>query len=170
MKYINKKAGFTLMEMLIYVTIFVMIAGVVITSFVVVLGTFSNSQTNRDLQESGSTAMERITREIRQANTVNPSSTLGVTPGSLELATTDSVGAAATVRFVFENNAINMYKNGALADNLIGQNVVPTSLIFRKISTSNGTAVKIEMVLKDNRGKDHRTINYYDTVILRGAY
>lgn len=170
MKNINKKSGFTLMEILIYVAIFVMLAGVVITSFTVVVGTFSNSQTNRDLQESGSTSMERMVREIRQANTVNPSSNLGVTPGNLELATVDSGGAAATVRFVFENNAVNMYKNGALQDNLLGQNVVPTSLIFRKISTSNGTAVRIEMTLKDNRGKDHRTASYYDTVILRGAY
>lgn len=171
MKYKNKKSGFTLMEILIYVAIFAMLAGVVITSFTIVVGTFSNSQTNRDLQESGSTAMERMAREIRQASGVNVSnSVFGVTPGTLELDSTDSSGTARTVKFVYENNAIDMYYGGVLQGNLLGQNIVPTSLFFRNITTTSGSAIKIEMTIEDNRGKDHRTANYYDTIILRSAY
>lgn len=170
MKYINTKSGFTLLEILIYMSIFVVLSGVVITSFTIVVGTFSNSQTNRDLQESGSTTIERMAREIRQANTVNVASVLGSTPGRLELATTNASGTPITIRFILESNAINLYKDNVLSGNLLGQNIIATSLVFRKITTANGTAVKIEMTLQDNRGKDHRTANYYDTVILRGAY
>lgn len=159
------------MEMLIYVTIFVLLAGVVVTSFTVNVGTFSSTQTNRDLQESGNTAMERMSREIRQANSVTTANSVFATsPGTLELSSTDGSGNARTVKFVFESNALNLYYNGTWQGNLLGQNVIATSVVFRNIITTTGGAIKIEMTLQDNRGKDHRTLNYYDTVILRGAY
>lgn len=171
MKWLKKQSGFSLIEIMIYVLLFSILAGVVINSFVSTIGSFSNTKTNRDLQEGGNTAMERISREIRQANSVTvANSNLGTSPGTLELATTDSSGANATVKFVFENNGIFMYKNGTLAANLLGQNVIPTNLIFRRIVTTNGTAVKVEMTLQDNRGKAHKTANFYDTIILRGDY
>ncbi len=171
MKNLSTKSGFSLIEIIIYATIFSLLAGVVINSFVVTVGSYSDTKTYRDLQESGITSMERITREIRQANSVTvANSNLGTSPGTLELATTDSSGANATVKFVFENNGIFMYKNGTLAANLLGQNVIPTNLIFRRIVTTNGTAVKVEMTLQDNRGKAHKIAKFYDTIILRGDY
>lgn len=170
MKYSNKNSGFSIIEVIVYVSIFALLSGVVINSFSVVVGSFSETKTNRDLQESGSSSMERMAREIRQASAVNVASVLGTSPGTLELATTDSVGAAAVVKFVFESNAINMYKNGVLSANLLGSSIIPTSLIFRKITTATGTAVKIEMILQDNRGKAHKTLKFYDTIILRGDY
>jgi prepilin-type N-terminal cleavage/methylation domain-containing protein len=171
MKYLRTTKGFSLIEIIIYVALFSVLAGVVINSFVVVVGSFSETKTNRDLQESGATTMERISREIRQAKAiVVGNSSLSTTPGAIELSVTDSLGTSHIVKFIMENNAINMYQDGTFSANLLGQNIIPTSLIFRYITTNTGSAIKVEMVIQDNRGKGHRAVNFYDTIILRGDY
>jgi len=45
-----------------------------------------------------------------------------------------------------------------------------TSLVFRKITTTNSTAVKIEMTLRDTKDQTSLVENFYDTIILRGGY
>ncbi len=170
---IHKKlqSGFSLIEMVVYVSIFAMLAVVVINSYMVIVASFNRTQTNRDLQESGNAVMERISREIRQAKSITvANSTLGTTPGTLEMATTDASGTSATVKFILESGGVNIYSNGTLIGNLVGQNVTATSLIFRQMTTTAGTGVKVELTLQDARGKEHRTENFYDTVILRGDY
>ncbi len=159
------------MEMLIYLAIFTMLSILVINSLITVMTSFATTRTNRDLLESGSTAIERISREIRQAKTVDTTnSTLGSSPGVLQLNSTDSSGNALLVKFSVSSGALNMYTGGTLKDNLLGQNITVNSLVFRRISTTNSEAVKIELTLQDNSSKTTKTANFYDTVILRGGY
>ncbi len=177
MKYNKSQLGFSLIEVVVYVSIFAMLSVVVINSYIVIVASFNRTQTNRDLQESGNTVMERISREIRQAKSVTVgNSVLGSTPGTLEMATTDSSGTAGTVRFVLSSGAVFIYNTfngntlGTPIGNLVGQNVTATSLIFRQMTTTAGTGVKVELTVRDSRGKEHKTENFYDTVMLRGDY
>lgn len=167
----TRKNGYSLMEMLIYLAIFTMLSILVINSLITVMTSFSTTRTNRDLLESGSTAIERISREIRQAKTVDTTnSTLGSSPGVLQLNSTDGSGNALLVKFMVSSGALNMYTGGTLKDNLLGQNITVNNLVFRRISTTNGEAVKIELTLQDNSSKTTKTANFYDTIILRGGY
>ena len=163
--------GFSLIETLVYLAIFATFSVLVINSFILVVASFTNTRTNRDLLEGGSNVMERISREIRQAKNIDvTNSTLGSSPGVLQLNSTDSSGTAETIKFSITNGALNIYQNGTLQDTLLGQNISPTSLIFRRISTTKGEAVKVEMTMQDSRSKTLRSENFYDTVILRGEY
>lgn len=167
----NKAQGFSLVEMVIYISIFALLAVVVINSFAVVIGSFNETRTNRDLLESGNSALERISREIRLAQSIDAAgSTFAVTPGILDLNSTDASNNPRTVTFAVSNGALNLTQNGTLTGNLLNDNVDVTSLIFRQITTTEGSAVKVEMVLEDQRGKARKSATFYDTVILRGNY
>ena len=179
MKIPKSQSGYSLVEIIIYVAIFAMLAVVVINSVIVVMASFTETRTNRDLQESGYTSLERISREIRQAKSIDVAdSTLGGTNpsfGILVLNTTDGSGNARVVKFAVVSGALDIYEgttfaNLALTGNLLNQNINTTSLIFRQITTTVGGAVKVEMTLQDQRGKARESQNFYDTIILRNEY
>lgn len=171
----NKQKGSSLLETIIYIAIFGIISIAVISSSVVVINSFSNTRVTRNMLESGNTAMERMTREIRQATSIDiANSSLGVNPGYLQLNTVDSLGAARVVKFSVTNGILNLYQGATnpptLTDSLLGQNITVSNLVFRRISIPTGEAVKIEMTLLNNSTKNPLTRNFYDTVILRGGY
>lgn len=169
--YTKRNKGHSLIEIIIYIAIFSALFVVVINSIVVVFRTYGTTRTNRDLQESGSIVMERLVREIHQAKNIDvTNSVLATSPGVLQLNSTTQGGTVTVMRFVTSNGALNLYQDGTIIGNLLGQNVTVTSLIFRRITTTNGEAVKIEMTLRDNRSPSLKQANFYNTVILRGSY
>lgn len=168
---IHKNKGYSLIEIVVYLAIFSALSVLVINSFIVILGSFNTTRANRDLLQSGSKTMERLSREIRQAESVDlVNSTLGSSPGVLQLNSRDSAGTPMTVRFAIASGNLNLYENGTLVDNLVMENISPTSLIFRRIATTNSEAVKIELTVQDTSSTSTKTENFYNTVILRGTY
>lgn len=180
MKYIFKKRkgfifncrrqdGFSIVEIVIYLAIFTMVSVLVINSFVTVMSSFSTTRTNRDLLESGITSMERMSREIRQATNVDLAAS-NLSGGILQLNSKDQLGNSIVIKFNKEASLLNLYQDGILSGNLLRQNVSLDSLIFRRISTAESEAIKIEMTIQDTRSKENKTVNFYDTIILRGGY
>jgi type II secretory pathway pseudopilin PulG len=167
----KKNHGYTMIETLIYLSLFAVLSILVINALITVMSSFSATRTNRDLLEAGSTSMERISREIRRAETIDlENSTLSSSPGVLQLYTTSNSEDSQTLRFITLNGVLKLYRDGAFVDNLIGQNITVTSLFFRRIITSQGEAIKIEMTLRDNNSKFLQTSNFYNTIILKGEY
>ncbi|MEY2671890.1 MAG: hypothetical protein RL687_307 [Candidatus Parcubacteria bacterium] len=169
LKKLNK--GFSLVEILIYVGIFSIISVAVITSSVVVISSFSKTRDIRNILETGNVVFERMTREIRQSSSVDTAvSVLGSNPGILQLNSTDGSGNARTVKFIIENGALNLYQNGVIVDNLLGSDVSVSNLIFRRIITTAGEAVKIEMTVVNTNTPNTIPRNFNSTIILRGGY
>lgn len=168
----SKQKGYSIIEMVVYLSIFAIMSVVVINSFIVILKSFNTSRINRNLLESGSIAMERIGREIRETKTINvANSTFGTNPGILQLDSLNVTGYPdSVIRFVVSNGALNIYENGVLIGNLLGQNVTVSSLIFRRMTNTNSEAIKIEMTLQTVSGNTTRLENFYSTVVLRGLY
>ncbi len=172
-KYLQQSiAGYSIVETLIYLGLFVLISAVAINALLNVVKIFPDIRSNRDLLDSGYTAMERMTREIRGAVSIDTAnSTLGTSPGVLQLNTLDSNGSAKTVKFTTSGNVLKLYENGVLSGNLIGQNTTVSSLTFTQITTTRGTkAVKIAMTLSDSRSRTPLLKDFYDTIILRDTY
>lgn len=171
MKNQSLKSGYSIIEIIIYVSVFSVLVIVVMNAFIVLTSFFGQTRTNHELLESGNTAMERISREIRTANNVRTgSSTLGSSPGVLDLDSVDTSNNAQTVKFSSSNGTLDLYINNTNQGNLLSSNIHVTSLIFRKITTTNSTAVKTEMTLQDMRDKNNLSAKFYDTIILRGGY
>ena len=168
----KNKNGFSLVEVLVYLAIFTVLSILVINSFIVILSSFNTTNANRRILESGTVVMERMTREIRQASSINiANSTMGANPGVLYLNTTDSGNNVIFVKFKKETNGdLDIYQNSNSGNNLLGSHVTVSSLVFRRITTTESEAVKIEMTITYSEGNITKSENFYNTIILRGSY
>lgn len=161
--------GFSVAEIIIYLAIFTMVSILVINSFITITKSFSITHTNRDLLESGITSMERISREIRQASSIDLIES-DLSGGVLQLNSTDKDNNPIIIKFSKESLILNLYQDDILSGNLLGQNIEIDNLIFRRIVTTESEAIKIEMTIHDTNSKTNKSANFYNTIILRGGY
>jgi type II secretory pathway component PulJ len=167
----HHKKGYTIIEILVYLAIFTLVSVGTINSLVIIVKSFGEIRSNRAIIDSGSLAMERMTREIRNASSIDTAnSTLASNPGVLTLNTTDSSGTAKTVKFMTSNNVLVLYEDGSLSGNLLGQGIQVTNLVFTSITMTNGTAVKVAMTIQDTKSARLQSQDFYSTIILRGSY
>lgn len=176
---INNKRGFTLVEMIIYVAFFAVLSVLSINATILVMKSFYTLRINQSISQSATTALERMSREIRNAYDIDTLNTTPLTsPGRLTLLTKTDTGALTTAEFyVTAGNQINMKVGGVDKGSLMTKTVTATNLVFRLITTANASttiskAVKIEMTLRDSRDTRSgftKTVKYYDTIVLRGS-
>jgi hypothetical protein len=162
----KKHRGYSIVEILVYLAIFTALSILVINSFIVILSSFNFTNMNRKLLEAGAVSMERVSREIRQAELID----INTTSDTLILDSHDSGGNDMEIKFINENGEFNLYKDDSLEGNLLGESLSLTNLVFRTITTTESQAVKIEMTIKYEEGKNIKSENFYNTVILRGGY
>lgn len=166
----NKIEGYSIIEIIVYLAIFTALSILVLNSFIAILNSFNTTNMNRKLLESGSVIMERMSREIRQSQSIDVAhSSFGSNPGILQL---NGASTSENSKFAIVGQSLNLYEGTGLSlmGNMLAQNVSVTNLIFRRISTTNSEAVKIEMTLQYSRGQSTKTANFYDTIVLRGGY
>lgn len=165
----NFSKAFSIVEILIYAAIFTMVSILVINSFITVSATFLTIKTNRDLMHSGLNVTERMSREVHRANSIDLINS-NLENGVLYLNSLDESLNPVVVGFVYENSVLNFYRDGVIVGNLLSDSVVLDGLVFRRIDTTKGEAVKIEMNIRDTKSKRNKTVNFYDTFILKGSY
>ena len=171
MKYSPYNRGFSLIELILYVAIFAVISIAIIHSLVLSVRMYSVAQSNRRLQNDGELVMERIIREVREADSVTiGSSTFGSHPGTLALTSSDSGGAIRTVLFSVSSGSVMLTENSGTPENLSSGDVVVSGLVFRRILGTDGQeAIKVELTLDTTRGFSAGS-SFYSTVVVRGSY
>ncbi len=163
--YKNKnKNGYALLELLFYIAFFSLLSIIVINAMITMAQSFKETEIQTELLRSGS-IMERISREVRGA--INISS---ITTTDLKLNTTDSAGTAKTVEFLMSGSNLQLLENEILTGNLNSANIIISGLTFTQITTTEGVGVKIVLTVQSPSDKYSRTVDFYDTVILRGNY
>lgn len=163
-KNANNQKGYVLVETLFYIALFVILSVAVIDALITMTKAFKETTINAELVQSSS-IMERLSREIKQAN----GATL-ISAGDLKLNMKDDAGADKTVEFLFSSPDIQLLENNALVGNLNTPDIEITNLTFTEITTLKGKAVKIFLTAKSKRSPSGRTADFYDTVVLRGDY
>jgi Tfp pilus assembly protein PilW len=163
--------GMTLVEMLVYTTLFVIIAGSVVYTLIALGGAYRSLQSSQAISSSAQVALERMTRDIRSSTSVDLGvSTLGSSPGTLQLNTLDINGNPTTVRFSVSGDVLRVSEAGVDQGPLTVASAEVTSLVFRRIATLKSEAVKIEMTIGSGEGPAHAEKTFYSTVVLRGSY
>ncbi len=176
MKYKYKETkkyngGYALPEVIVYLTLFVLMSVLVVNMLLTMSKAFSEIRANRDMTRSGSSMMERITREIQNAESIDTvNSTFGTSPGVLTLSGHNSSGTARTIKFSVSSGTVHVYENGVDQGLLSANPTTETSLLFYNITTTHGSAVRVVITLTDTRGTNVRTENFYTTAALRGSY
>ena len=167
-----KNNGSSLLETLIYAAILGMVAVFTTNSLLVIMKSHSSVKLSRDLNFSASTAMERMTNEIRMANSIDDAgSVFATSPGKLKLNTTDISGAPTTVEFFLSGAGVFVKEGLGSSESLTSSTTEITSLIFNNITASTTSkAVKIGLVVKAKAGTIERLEKFYNTTILRGSY
>ncbi len=168
----HSEGGYSFVEIIVYMMLFITLSTVLISCLIGMTKSYRVMRSTNDLLDSAHVSMERVTREIRGATSIDlTTSVFATNPGVLKLNATDVSGAPKTVVFDTVSGALEMTDSsyGAATD-LTGESVSVTSLIFRKIVSAHGSAVRVEMTLHSLRSPIDRSISLTDTVALRGSY
>lgn len=158
-----KRAGFSLIEMVIYIAIAAGILTASVNSASSLMKSFNSARITSKINNSAEAAMERMTREIRTAYGINSSSVFGSSPGRLKLDTYNTSGATTTMDFYLNGGILTVAEGGGAGNPLTLGGVSVSNLVFYQITNATTSkAVKIETMIQGKK--------FYDTAVLRGSY
>jgi len=163
--FINK--GFSLVETLIYIGLLAMIIASLVGMLVNMSRAYKQIKISRQVQTSAVSALDRIVRDIRNAESVDlTQSSLNTNPGILALNTTDAGNSPQVLKFFISSGVLRMSQGGSDLGPITMSNTIVSNLVFRLMNTGISEAVKIEMTLISG-GKSG---NFYATATLRDSY
>src|SRR3989344_2801367 len=137
---------------------------------------FNNLRISRDINDSSVKIMERLTRDIKSATSIDQvNSNFNASPGQLTLQTVNKAGVALTVQYAMVGDALHLFEGadpGSLVDqgSLLSSQTSVSGVLFNFISMGSAEAIKIDLHITASRGKITDTDHFYDTVIARGSY
>lgn len=146
----NTKAGFSLIEMIMYVFIMLIVATMMASFLPQLVRNNLYMQARGDVLGNARSALDVMTLEIRHASSIyTPTSVFGSSFGQLGLETTRGAveGEETTfVDFFVDGDRLYMKKEGLEADILVSQKVKLDNLTFTHINPSgNYQAVRISI-------------------------
>ncbi len=170
MKYLSSnKKGFSLVEMLIYVSVMALIFAVIANVILSYTTSYRSLAAHRIVEHSAMSSLERLTRDIRAATSIDmTNSTFGSSQGMLTLVSTYN-SVSTTTKFYIDINKLKVDVNGSYIGPLTTSNVSVTNLTYTLLTGSTTNAVKIDMTLQGNNGTVLKTNTYHATVVLKGS-
>jgi type II secretory pathway pseudopilin PulG len=164
----NIKSGFTLVEIIIYLAIFVLLSIVIIDALLAVQKTNRNVIVYNGLTTNAVSVLEKITKETREAVSVDvANSVFATSSGVLQLNTLDNSDTAHVIRFYQDSGIVKMDLDGQYFGPLMTNSAITTALIFNLATTSTSTLVKMELDLTAGQGVYQKSEKFYDSIMLR---
>ncbi|MEX2013762.1 MAG: prepilin-type N-terminal cleavage/methylation domain-containing protein [Parcubacteria group bacterium] len=167
----SRQRGMTLVEMLVYVFLLTLTVFVIINSLFSLSRSYRSLESTLAIETTAQVALERLVREVRGSSSIAVAESVwDSSPGKLLLNQKDGDDNPLTVRFLVANERIEIEENGFNLGPLTPASVRVTNLVFRRITTLESEALKIEMTVESGEGTSFRSKNFYSTVVLRGSY
>lgn len=168
----NKKQGFTIIELLVYLGILSVISVVALGSLFSSMEDYARLKATQNAIASGRTAMLRMVYEIRHAEKVDiAGSNFTSNPDVLVLNSGDDdvtgPGNEYTIKFEVQNETLQIFKDGSLLGVLTKANAQVLTLDFSALETSNAQAVKINMTVQGVSRRQSVLKEFQDTIVLR---
>ena len=164
-------AGIALVETIFYIAVLVILLAIVINMFLMMARSYTQLKLSADLQNSAILALDRITREVRNADNVDViNSAFGTDSGILTLNTTNFDGLPETLQFYIDNGVLSLKKNGGYFGQLTASSTITTRLMFKKLDNGKSSAIKTEMRLETNSATFNKSANFYSTTIIGNSY
>ncbi|MDO8590465.1 MAG: prepilin-type N-terminal cleavage/methylation domain-containing protein [bacterium] len=159
--------GFSLVEMIIYVGLLALILVSLVNMLLGMSRAYGYLKFSQHIQTSAVIALDRMVRDIRNAESVSvPESVLDTSPGILTLNTTTATSSLQTLQFFVSNGALRVKQDGGDLGPLTLPDVTVDNLVFRQMNTGISEAVKIDLTLSSGT----HTANFYATALLRDSY
>ena len=160
--------GFTLVEALIYIAIFVFISVGSIGLVMASQELLSQYLVRQNLFVSGTTIMERVLVEVREADDVVVSgSAFATTTGALALAT-----ASGTIQFTYDpvESHLLLTESDGRSVSLHADNVAVTEFVVDRYTHDTSTLLRIRVGLLAGRQAYEETYTLRGGAIIRGSY
>lgn len=158
-----EKKGYAILELLFYVAFFSVLTLTVVSALLSMSKTFKETSRQAEILR-GSTILERISSEIRQASAIDSISTT-----NLQL-NQDNAGVISIAEFSLAGTDLEFRRDGGLVGDLNPPNLLVSALNFTQITTAASQAVKISISVVSVNDPAGRTFDFYDTITLRGSY
>lgn len=149
----NQRAGFTLVEMLVYVGIVTVVLFLAVTFLIQLMRSYTRFRVEREISTNAREATNHMIREIKSAQKAYvPTSALGSHPGQLTLETRLNVPADETTAFIdfyVDNGQLFIKREGQNPQPILSDRVEATNLVFRRFDPpgSIGEAVQVELTI-----------------------
>ncbi len=166
------KKGFTLIEIMIYVTMLAVLLAATVEIVLVSSNGMSSIRSERKIFAAGEGAMETIIREIRQASDVYTEfSVFILDPGTLALKTVQTPGGSTVITRIFSLNSERIQKSDDGAPEFITPpDVRITSLIFWHNATTSSNLITVKIMAETGSDKNYRSHAFYGSATTRAKY
>lgn len=138
--------GSTLAELLVYTAILSILSLALIYSVNSLFNALAQLKAREEITQSSILALERISREIRRASSVNMfDSSLGYNPGLLVLNTTNFTNTPVTLRIAVTGGRITLQENFGATAPVTHSSVGISNLVFTRMTNPTSEGVYIEL-------------------------
>lgn len=163
----NCKKGMTLVEVVVYIGITVVLLVAVVSVILFVTRSLADLQASRDVRNSAITALERMGREIRSAESIGGATVFDQPDGQLELSTG---GTPETILFTLSDGVVQLSEDGIYVGDLTLPTVTVTDMTLRHITTTASEGIRVEITFESVGGEHGTAATFYTTGIVRGTY
>jgi prepilin-type N-terminal cleavage/methylation domain-containing protein len=161
----KKEKGFSLVEMLVYMAVFLLIASALVITFLSFDTTLIRNKTERVLAQEARVGLEHMLLAIRHADSVDTVlSTLDTSPGELILEGDE------TIRFYLSGGILIMEVDGETLGPITSDAVTVEDITFNYQSSAATDVVRIELELSSVTKAASTTRTFNAGAILRGTY
>lgn len=164
--------GLTLIELLLYISIFTIVLLSLVTFMLEMNDAIHELQIAEDINETARFALERITREVKQADNVHVTgSVLGIATSTLMLNTKDASDNDTVIVFYVdsEGRIVLEHENGDI-EILSRSSVEVEQLVFHRFLSLRSQAIRATLQLSATVGDSTKTQTFYGSSVLRGSY
>src|SRR3989344_7254095 len=165
--------GASLIETLIYSAILAVLSVLAINTVLAMLSAFSQARALKQAGLSAETSLERLTREVRLASSIDEGASFFTASSSrLVLNTVKSAADPTPVsrQFFVSGSRMAVQEGSDPVEFLTSNKILISSFWAAKITTPNSQAVKVVLALETVPGKHQARQTFYQHVILRGRY
>lgn len=166
MRYSSPSRGVTLIEVLVYAAVLVTLATALVASMISLRSVLERNARERALATAAGNVMERFTRDVRDADSVNVLlSTLQATSSVLVLES-----GATTTTYSLQNGALMLEVEGAVLGALTPDDVRVTKWSVVRYDGSSSDMVRAELELSVTGKYASSTETFALSSVLRGSY
>jgi type II secretory pathway pseudopilin PulG len=165
-KHRSTTGGYTLIELIVYISLFVALSLLLVQSLITAMRVYAASEGTRAIAANADLALDRITREVRGAAAIAGGSVFGANPGTVELSGKDANGAARTVRFFVQDGVFEISENGATSA-LTTTDVRVTNFTAYQLTGAATAGVRVILTL-ESAGGSAQSATFYTSTLTRG--
>lgn len=158
--------GFSLIEMVVYIGLLILLTAVGISSMLSFSDSFTRYRAEKQLTLQVRGALERMVADIRNATTVDlTSSDFATSTGALGL-----LAVGTEQAYTLTDGVITVSVDGGAASGLTGDGITIDSLTFYHYPSVTTELVRVEVTASATAGAATVSETYYTAAVLRGSY